>query len=63
MQRIYPRLVITLAIAALVYGFLVPSLVSMKDTVAVLSGFALSLTAPPCLFAIFKGIFITKEKK
>lgn len=63
MRRIYIRLVITLAIAALVYGFLVPSLISMKDTVAVLSGFALALTAPPWLFAIFKSIFITKEKK
>lgn len=57
------RLTITLVIAALVYGFLVPSLISMRDTVAVISGFALALTAPPCLFAIFKGIFVTKEKK
>ncbi|MDE4693220.1 hypothetical protein [Klebsiella pneumoniae] len=63
MQRIYIRLAITLVIAALVYGFLVPSLISMRDTVAVISGFALALTAPPCLFAIFKGIFVTKEKK
>ncbi|EFN7270383.1 TPA: hypothetical protein ACIYS6_003151 [Escherichia coli] len=63
MRRIYIRLVITLVIAALVYGFLVPSLISMKDTVAVLSGFALALSAPPCLFVIFKGIFATKDKK
>ncbi|HBS5779185.1 TPA: hypothetical protein MBD98_004274 [Klebsiella aerogenes] len=63
MRRIYIRLTITLVIAALVYGFLVPSLISMRDTVAVISGFALALTAPPCLFAIFKGIFVTKEKK
>lgn len=63
MQRIYTRLVITLTIAALVYGFLVPSLVSMKDSVAVISGFLLALATPPCLFAIFKGIFIIKEKK
>ncbi|EPG6439463.1 hypothetical protein GZZ44_16400 [Klebsiella aerogenes] len=63
MRRIYIRLAITLVIAALVYGFLVPSLISMRDTVAVISGFALALTAPPCLFAIFKGIFVTKEKK
>ncbi|HBY9793029.1 Uncharacterised protein [Klebsiella pneumoniae] len=63
MRRIYIRLTITLVIAALVYGFLVPSLISMRDTVAVISGFALALTAPPCLFAIFKGIFVTKGKK
>ncbi|WP_108389750.1 hypothetical protein [Klebsiella aerogenes] len=63
MRRIYIRLAITLVIAALVYGFLVPSLISMRDTVAVISGFALAITAPPCLFAIFKGIFVTKEKK
>jgi hypothetical protein len=63
MRSTYTRLVIILTLAALIYGYLVPSLISMKDTVAVLSGFALALTAPPCLFAIFKGIFVIKEKK
>lgn len=63
MNRIYWRLVITLTIAALVYGFLVPALISMKDTTAVLAGVFVALTTPPCLVAIFKGIFTMKDKK
>ncbi|MBG6243534.1 MAG: hypothetical protein EKE20_17840 [Candidatus Symbiopectobacterium sp. Dall1.0] len=63
MGRIYIRLVISLTIAALVYGFLVPTLISMKDTVAVISGLVLAFTTPPCLFALFKSLLMTKEKK
>ncbi|MGL9719958.1 hypothetical protein [Symbiopectobacterium sp.] len=63
MLKVYTRLVAILTIAALVYGFLVPALISMKDTVAVISGFVLAFTTPPCLFALFKGLLMTKEKK
>ena len=52
----YLRVVLSLVIAASVYGLFVPILISMKDTTAVISGFAL---------AICKGLVVTvtKEKK
>ncbi|GCD30875.1 hypothetical protein PSI05_15975 [Klebsiella pneumoniae] len=59
----YIRIVLALMIAASVYGLFVPILISMKDTVAVASGVALALLTPPCIYAIFKGLDIPKEKK
>ncbi|WP_308167145.1 MULTISPECIES: hypothetical protein [Symbiopectobacterium] len=50
-------------IAASVYGLFVPVLISMKDTISVISGLTLAFMTPPCLYAIFKGLFIGKEKK
>jgi len=61
----YLRVVISLVIIASVYGLFVPILVSMKDTTAVLFGFALAILTPPCIYAICKGLAatVTKEKK
>ena len=59
----YLRIVLALVIAASVYGLFVPILSSMKDTVAVASGVALAFLTPPCIYAIFKGLVIPKEKK
>ncbi|MEB2381321.1 hypothetical protein QMN93_18705 [Enterobacter sp. R-1.6.2] len=61
----YLRLVLSLVIGASVYGLFVPILVSMKDTTSVLSGIALAILTPPCIYAICKGLVVTvtKEKK
>ncbi|MGQ3687920.1 hypothetical protein ACUBJ7_07960 [Klebsiella pneumoniae] len=59
----YLRVVLSVVIVASVYGLFVPILISMKDTVAVASGVALALLTPPCIYAIFKGLDIPKEKK
>lgn len=59
----YIRIVLALVIAASGYGLFVPILISMKDTVAVASGVALAFLTPPCIYAIFKGLVIPKEKK
>ncbi|EPV3167461.1 hypothetical protein ACV3DN_004263, partial [Escherichia coli] len=37
-MNIYFRIVISLAIITCIYGLIVPALISMKDTVAVISG-------------------------
>ncbi|WP_291971179.1 hypothetical protein [Candidatus Symbiopectobacterium sp.] len=63
MLKVYIRLVSILTIAALVYGFMVPSLISMKDTIAAISGVALAFLTPPFLCAIYIGLSIGKEKK
>ncbi|WP_346763424.1 hypothetical protein [Escherichia sp. E1130] len=52
-----------MGIFASVYGLLVPSLISMKDTVSVISGLALAFLTPPCLYAIFMGLSSGKDKK
>ncbi|EAW1350508.1 hypothetical protein AXP45_21230 [Salmonella enterica subsp. enterica] len=62
-MKLYLRIVISLAIIACVYGLLIPFLISMKDTVAVISGFALALLTPPCIFVIYKGLAFTKDKE
>ncbi|EPG7933721.1 hypothetical protein WJC97_003159 [Klebsiella pneumoniae] len=59
----YLRVVLSVVIVASVYGLFVPILISMKDTTAVISGFALAILTPPCIYAIFKGLVIPKEKK
>ncbi|ECO0902270.1 hypothetical protein AA449_27480 [Salmonella enterica subsp. enterica serovar Newport] len=61
----YFRVALSLALAASVYGLFVPILISMKDTTAVISGFALAILTPPCIYAICKGLVVTetKEKK
>lgn len=61
----YIRFVLSLVIACSVYGLFVPVLVSMKDTTAVISGIALAILTPPCIYAICKGLVVTvhKEKK
>jgi hypothetical protein len=35
----------------------------MKDTAAVISGFALAFLTPPCIYAIYKGLAFTKDKE
>ncbi|EHF4932611.1 TPA: hypothetical protein ACSW15_000038 [Enterobacter hormaechei] len=61
----YLRVVLSVVIVASVYGLFVPILISMKDTTAVISGFALAILTPPCIYAICKGLVVTvtKEKK
>lgn len=59
----YLRIVISLVIFASVYGLFVPILISMKDTTAVLSGFALAILTPPCIYAICKGLLVTVTKE
>ncbi|STW55391.1 Uncharacterised protein [Klebsiella pneumoniae] len=39
----YLRIVLSVVIVASVYGLFVPILISMKDTTAVISGFALAI--------------------
>lgn len=48
----YLRIVLSVVIVASVYGLFVPILISMKDTTAVISGFALAILTPPCIYAI-----------
>lgn len=43
----YLRVVLSVVIVASVYGLFVPILISMKDTTAVISGFALAIQLPP----------------
>lgn len=62
-MKTYIRLVVVLVIFGSVYGLLVPSLISMKDTLSVVSGLALAFLTPPCLYAIFKGLPSIKDKK
>ncbi|WP_375600940.1 hypothetical protein ACAF59_08895 [Klebsiella aerogenes] len=63
-MTIYLRIVLTLVIAGGVYGLAVPALISMKDTVSVITGLALAILTPLCIYAITKGLFIeTKDKK
>lgn len=61
----YFRIVLSLVIVASVYGLFVPILISMKETTAVISGLALAILTPPCIYAICKGLVVTvtKEKK
>ncbi|EIX9711401.1 hypothetical protein RQD06_001428 [Klebsiella pneumoniae] len=59
----YFRVVIALLLLGSVYGLFVPSLISMKDTVAVISGLALAFLTPPCIYAIFKGLSEEKDTK
>ena len=61
----YLRVVLSVVIVASVYGLFVPILISMKDTTAVISGFALAILTPQCIYAICKGLVltVTKEKK
>lgn len=61
----YLRVVLSVVIVASVYGLFVPILISMKDTTAVISGFALAILTPLCIYAICKGLVltVTKEKK
>ncbi len=42
----YLRIVLSVVIVASVYGLFVPILISMKDTTAVISGFALGDSDP-----------------
>ncbi|EPD5586537.1 hypothetical protein ACSBY8_002196 [Escherichia coli] len=62
-MNIYFKIVISLAIISCIYGLIVPTLISMKDTVAVISGFALACLTPPCICAIYKGLSFTKDKR
>lgn len=65
-MNIYFRIVISLAIITCIYGLIVPALISMKDTVAVISGFALACLTPPCIYAIYaiyKGLSFSKDKR
>jgi hypothetical protein len=59
----YLRIVLSLVIVASVYGVLVPTLISMKDTLSLTTGLALAFITPPCLYFVLKGIFISKDKK
>lgn len=64
-MKTYFRIVLSLVIVASVYGLFVPILISMKETTAVISGLALAILTPPCIYAICKGLVVTvtKEKK
>ncbi|EAM9428693.1 TPA_asm: hypothetical protein G0G78_12040 [Salmonella enterica] len=59
----YLRIALAVVIVASVYGLLVPILISMKDTTAVISGIALALLTPPCIYAICKGLLVTVTKE
>lgn len=58
----YLRVALALVIAGAIYGLVVPALISMKDSVSVISGLALAILTPLCIYAITKGLFTeTKE--
>ncbi|HDI3023786.1 TPA: hypothetical protein PL523_004351 [Cronobacter turicensis] len=58
----YLRIVMALVITVVVYGLMVPSLISMKDTGAVITGFALAFLTPPFIYSLYKGIFIHDDE-
>lgn len=62
-MRTYFRIVIVLAVLSSVYGIMVPSLISMKDTGLVISGVVLAILTPPCLYVIYRGLSSFKDKK
>lgn len=64
-MNIYFRIVISLAIITCIYGLIVPALISMKDTVAVISGFALACLTRPAFMPfirVFSFLRIKDEK-
>lgn len=63
-MKAYVKFVLLIFIFAACYGFVVPSLVSAKDSIAVLCGFVVALViAPALLFFVGKNIFKKSIKK
>ncbi|OVZ93071.1 hypothetical protein CBW54_03055 [Yersinia kristensenii] len=62
MINVYLKGLALIALLLIVYRGVVPVLVSMPDTVAVLSGFTLAAVTPAFAFIIFKRMFIKKGK-
>lgn len=53
--RRYLKIVLSVILFGCSYGVLIPSLISMKDTMAVTLGIILAFAVPPCIYAILKS--------
>lgn len=63
-MRTYLIVLAIVAVAAISYGFVVPSLVSMRDTFAVVGGFVVALVvAPSAMWSMAKRIVKREESK
>ncbi len=63
-MKIYLKFVLWLFLFASSYGFIVPSLISAKDSIAVIAGLLFSVgIAPAMLFAIGHDIYKKHIKK
>lgn len=63
-MKIYLKFVLLLFLFASSYGFVVPSLVSAKDSVAVIAGILFAVViAPAMLFAVGHNIYKKHIKK
>lgn len=66
-MKIYGLIIFELAMFALFYGFVIPSLVSASDSIAVISGFATAFVIAPAIMwyagKFFYNKLIKKEGK
>lgn len=62
-MKVYFTVLITVLLTCVVYGLIAPALVSAKDTIAVIAGFALCVTYPAAVAASLKKIFSKKKEK
>lgn len=63
-MKIYLKFVLLLFLFASSYGFIVPSLVSARDSIAVFAGFLFAVViAPAMLFAVGQHIYKKHIKK
>lgn len=52
----YLKIVLSVILFGCSYGVFIPSLISMKDTMAVTLGIILAFSVPPCIYAILKSL-------
>ena len=63
-MKIYLKFVLLLFLFASSYGFIVPSLVSARDSIAVIAGILFAVViAPAMLFTVGKNIYKKHIKK
>ncbi|MDK9607074.1 hypothetical protein [Lelliottia wanjuensis] len=63
MRLFYLKVVFLAGLVIITYAFLVPSLVSMQDTAAVISGVILAVAVPVLVVSLVKLLFIKKGNK
>lgn len=59
---IYLKVLVILAIIVFTYAFLTPTLISMRDSVAVIGGFIIAALMPIVILALIKFFFLKKER-
>lgn len=62
-MKTYFKSLVLLSIFIVAYGFVVPSLIAMKDSLNVITGFVVAAVIPVVLFTLFKSFFTKKERK